>query len=63
MGVVCRLYILPVLVPVTTPVPSPSLLVNNPNDRGGPIAPYYSGQEIGCYMPHRGDFAVVGCYC
>ena len=45
----------------STPEPSSqTLIVNDHNDRGGdPVSPYYAGQEIGCYMPHRGDFAVV----
>ena len=45
---------------VTIPESPLSHLINDPNERGDtPVPPYYSGQEIGCYMPHRGDFSVV----
>jgi hypothetical protein len=50
---------LPVLHPLATPQPSQSELISSVNNRGeDPVPPYYWGVEIGCYMPHRGDFAV-----
>ena len=48
----------PLLFTVSCPEPCPPLITASDN-RDCPIPPYCSGQEIGCYMPHRGDFAVV----
>lgn len=42
------------------PQPSTSQLISSLDNRdNNPVPPYYGGEEIGCYMPHRGDFSVV----